>query len=133
MKQELLTHTEIVDLEDAQRRLSDWRTKYNCVRPHEALGMRTPGEVYEPSPRRYPEKIDRYEYGGEYHVIKVNSWGYVRFDKWQVYLSETMIGRYIEFRPDRDGETFCACYRNYKIAEFDTEDGHLINRSIARL
>ena len=133
IKQELLNHTTIANIEDAQNKFDIWRDKYNNVRPHEALGMKRPSEVYEPSQREYKEKIEKYEYGGEYHVIKVNSWGYVRFDKWQIYLSETMIGQYIEFRPSPDGETFVACYRNFKIAEFDTEDGQLIHRSIARL
>ncbi|MBO5953790.1 MAG: IS481 family transposase [Oscillospiraceae bacterium] len=133
MKQELLNHTTIADIEDAKYKLSAWRDKYNNIRPHEALGMKRPGEVYVPSQRQYRETIEKYEYGGEYHVIKVNSWGYVRFDKWQVYLSETMIDQYIEFRPGPDGETFVACYRNFKIAEFDTEDGQLIHRSIARM
>lgn len=133
MKQEILNHTTIADITDAQTKLSAWRDKYNNVRPHEALGMKRPGEVYVPSQREYKEKIETYEYGGEYHVIKVNSWGYVRFDKKQVYLSETMIDQYIEFRPSPDGETFVACYRNFKIAEFDTQDGHLIHRSISRV
>ena len=133
MKQELLNHTAIADIEDAKNKLSIWRDKYNNIRPHEALGMKRPAEVYEPSRREYKEKIEKYEYGGEHRVIKVNSWGYVRFDRWQVYLSETMIDQYIEFRPSPDGETFIACYRNFKIAEFDTTDGHLIHRSIARL
>lgn len=133
MKQELLNHTSIADIEDAQRKFAVWRDKYNNLRPHEALGMKRPGEVYIPSQRPYCEKIEKYEYSGAYHVIKVNSWGYVRFDKWQVYLSETMKDQYIEFRPGPTGETFVACYRNFKIAEFDTEDGQLIHRSIARL
>lgn len=133
MKQELLNHTIIADITDAQIKFSNWRDKYNNLRPHEALGMRRPGDVYTPSQREYKEIIEKFEYGGEHHVIKVNSWGYVRFDKWQIYLSETMIGRYIEFRPGPDGETFAACYRNFKIAEFDTQDGNLIHRSIARL
>lgn len=133
MKQELLNHTTIANIEDAQAKFSNWRDKYNNLRPHEALGMKRPGEVYVPSQREYREKIEKFEYGGEHHVIKVNSWGYVRFDKWQIYLSETMIGQYIEFRPSPDGETFAACYRNFKIAEFDTQDGKLIHRSIARL
>lgn len=133
MKQELLRHTTIANIEDAKAKLSVWRDKYNNLRPHEALGMRRPGEVYVPSQKEYKEKIARYEYGGEYHVIKVNSWGYVRFDSWQVYLSETMIGQYIEFRPSPDGETFSACYRNYKIAEFSTKDGSLLHRRIMRL
>ena len=133
MKQELLNHTTIANIEDAQSKLGVWRDKYNNIRPHEALGMKRPGEVYEPSQRQYIDTTQEYEYGGEYHVIKVNSWGYVRFDKWQVYLSETMIDQHIEFRPSLDGETFAACYRNFKIAEFDTDDGQLIHRSIARL
>lgn len=133
MKQELLNHTEIADIDDAREKFAVWREKYNKERPHEALGMKRPADVYEPSKREYKEKIEKFEYGGQYHVIKVNSWGYVRFDKWQIYLSETMIDQYIEFRPCADGETFIACYRNFKIAEFDTEDGHLICRSIARL
>ena len=133
IKQELLNHTTICDIADAEKKFAVWREKYNNIRPHEALNMRTPAEVYQPSQRQYPERIKRFDYGGEYHVIKVNSWGYVRFDKWQIYLSETMIDQYIEFRPSPDGKSFIACYRNYKIAEFDTEHGHLIHRSIARL
>ena len=133
MKQELLNHTSISNIDDAQVKLENWRKKYNTIRPHEALGMKTPGQVYMASTRTYPEKIQNWEYGGQYHVIKVNSWGYARFDKWQVYLSETMIGKHIEFRPSPDGETFFACYRNYKIAEFSTHNGELIHRIISRL
>ena len=133
MKQELLKHTPISDIDDAAIKLAAWKDKYNNIRPHEALGMKRPSEVYTPSQRQYSENIPKFEYGGEYHVIRVNSWGYVRFDRWQIYLSETMIDQYIEFRPSSDGESFVACYRNFKIAEFDTVDGHLIHRSISRL
>ncbi len=133
MKQELLKHTEIADIEDAEVKLSAWRDKYNNIRPHEALEMKAPKEVYAPSEREYEEKIKKWEYSGEYHVIKVNNWGYVRFAGWQVFLSETMKDQYIEFRPSDDGTSFIACYRNFKIAEFSTEDGSLLNRFIARL
>ena len=133
MKHELLSRGAIQDIGDADRKLSAWRQKYNNERPHEALGMRCPGEVYSPSLRRMPENIQPFIYGGEYHVIKVNSWGYVRYDCWSVYLSETMAGEYIEFRPNPNGESFFACYRNYRIAEFDANSGQLISRFIARL
>lgn len=133
MKQELLNHVSISNIDDAEAQFLDWREKYNNIRPHEALGMKTPGQVYIASPKAYPEQIKDWEYGGQYHVIKVNSWGYARFDKWQVYLSETMIDKYIEFRPSPDGEFFFACYRNFKIAEFNTQNGELIRRIISRL
>ena len=133
MKQELLNHISISNIDDAEVQFGDWREKYNNIRPHEALGMKTPGQVYIASPKAYPEQIKDWEYGGQYHVIKVNSWGYARFDKWQVYLSETMIDKYIEFRPSPDGEFFFACYRNFKIAKFNTQNGELIRRIISRL
>lgn len=133
MKSELLQHTVMRNIDDAEEKFALWRRRYNEQRPHEALGMRCPAEVYIPSQRSVPEVIPAFTYGGEFHVIKVNSWGYVRFDKWQAYLSETMAGEYVEFRPGPDGETFFACFRNYRIAEFDAQTGKRLNRFISRL
>ena len=133
LKQELLNHNIFTNINDADSALQNWRMKYNNIRPHEALNMKCPAEVYTPSDRTYSDAVDKYEYGGQHHIIKVNSWGYVRFDKWQVYLSETMIDEYIEFRPNPLGDSFTACYRNFKIAEFSTENGKLLNRKISRL
>lgn len=133
MKDELLKKQQFADLAASDAALQQWREKYNNIRPHQALNMKCPGQVYTPSERRLPDTIPAFTYGGEYHVIKVNSWGYVRFEKFQVYLSETMKNEYIEFRPSKDGMTFKACYRNYKIARFDTCTGKLLDRTISRL
>ncbi len=133
MKDEVLEHYTPSDIEDAERVLSAWRELYNTVRPHEALKMRCPVEVYTPSTKEYVDPVQPYEYNGANHVIKVNSWGYVRFDRWQIYLSETMIGEQIEFRHHPDGERFIACYRNFAIAEFDVHNGQCLHRSISRV
>lgn len=37
--------------------LSNFRDRYNWVRPHEALNLKTPGTVYQPSPRQRPERM----------------------------------------------------------------------------
>lgn len=133
LKSELLSQKKFENIDDANRQIQEWRTKYNHVRPHEALGMKCPGEVYVPSLKSYPEKKSVYEYSGQYHVIKVNSWGYVRFDGQRIYLSETMVNEFVEFRPNPHGDSFIVCYRNFKIAEFSSIDGKLINRKISRL
>ena len=133
MKDEVLRRRMLADIHDAELTLSAWRDTYNNERPHEALGMRRPGDVYVPSDREYCDKVKKYEYCGAYHVIKVNNWGYVRYDQWQVYLSETMRGEYIEFRPNPFAETFIACYRNFAIGEFDAHTGKLIHRKIWRI
>jgi putative transposase len=39
--------------ESEQEALDLWRQTFNYERPHETLGMRTPGEVYVTSERKY--------------------------------------------------------------------------------
>lgn len=133
MKNELLKHNQFDNLETANIYLQEWRNKYNEIRGHSALNMKCPSEVYHPSSREYTGIVKPYEYSGIYHIIKVNNWGYLRFDKWQEYLSETMIGEQIEIRPNPLGDSFIACYRNFRIAEFDANTGKRINRKIARI
>ncbi len=133
MKEEVLKQYTPIDIDDAKKVLSEWRDVYNNIRPHEALNMHCPADIYRKSERIYTDQVQPYEYSGAFHVIKVNSWGYVRFDRWQIYLSETMINEHIEFRPNSHRDSFIACYRNFVIAEFDVHTGKLIHRKISRL
>ena len=97
------------------------------------LDMFTPSDVYSKSTRRYTGEIKEYEYCGLYPVLKVNCKGYVSIDRKRLYFSETMSGEYIEFRPNPDRDTFFACFRNFRIAEFDSFSGNKLNRFICRL
>ncbi len=132
MKNELLKHNDFADLSQASAALEQWRIKYNEERPHEALGMKCPADVYIPSVRQYPNKIPPYEYSGIYHMIKVNNWGYLRFGSIRVFLSETMANTHLEVRPT-EGDLFDVCYRNFRIAQIDAVTGKLLNRRISRL
>ena len=132
MKNELIQRTSFLNLADADMRLKQWQNKYNEIRPHEALGMRRPADVYIPSERKYPVCFKEYDYSGIYRVLKVNYKGYLRFDRKEFYLSETMTGAELELRPL--GGPYCAlCYRNYQIAQIDLRTEQLLNRRISRL
>lgn len=133
MKQELLKHNTFADLADVDMHLQNWRRKYNEIRPHEALGLKAPAQVYVPSLRDYREKPDNFEYSGRYPVRKVNNWGYLRFEPVQLYLSETMANTYLEIRPRDDDNSFTVYYRNFKIAEINAASKKLLNRKISRL
>jgi transposase InsO family protein len=54
--------------------LDEFRWEHNQVRPHEALGMRTPASVWEPSLRRY-ELQPRWEYAAGAHVRRLDGDG----------------------------------------------------------
>ena len=133
MKREFLRHRNFANAAQANAQLQRWRHTYNMQRPHEALGMCCPGEVYVPSTRCLPRRIPAAQYGGQFQVVKVNSAGYIRLDDFKTYLSETMAGCPIELRPSEDGEVIIACYRNFKIAEFAARNGERLNRKISRL
>jgi len=62
----------------------------------------------------------------------VNSWGYLRFAQWQVYLSETMANTILEISESTTGDTFNIYFRNFKIAEIDAQEGKLKSRKISR-
>lgn len=133
LKDELLKHKSFDNIEQANENIQVWREKYNNIRPHESLNMLTPSDVYVKSNRHYTGIIKPYEYSGDYPVLKVNCKGYISFEFQRLYFSETFIGEYIEFRPNPLGDSFYACFRNFRIAEFDSISGKRINRSIYRL
>lgn len=128
MKAELLRES-FLDLKDAKKHFARWRWKYNEIRPHSALNMKTPASVYTPSKRLLFEPRP-YEYTG--HVCKVNNWGYLRFGPVQLFLSETMANTYLEVVPASD-DTFSVRYRNFQIALIDANAKNLIHRRIRRL
>lgn len=133
LKDELLKYNTFDNIEDANEKIQIWRKKYNNIRPHEALNMLTPSDVYVKSNREYTGKITPYQYSGDYPVLKVNCKGYISFEYQRLYFSETFIGEKIEFRPNPLGDSFFACFRNFRIAEFDSISGNRINRYIQRL
>ena len=119
------------NMEEARARLNNWRWIYNEMRPHHALGLKTPASVYEASTRPY-YKPKKYLYDEGARLIKVNNWGYLRFGPMRIYLSEAMADTYVEIRC-AENDTFSVLYRNYKIASIDAIEQKLIDRHIRRL
>lgn len=131
MKAEALRNP-LSDLSEAKRVLKDWRWKYNEVRPHSAIGMKPPASVYTASSRPYlPPKEYVYDSGAK--VVKVSSWGYLRFGPVQTYLSETMADTYLQIIFDENSDSFKICYRNYQIALWDNSQQKLVNKVIHKL
>jgi transposase InsO family protein len=55
--------------------LDAWREEYNTVRPNEAIGMKTPAELYTPSERKYEGDFDVIEYPPGFLPRKVSNNG----------------------------------------------------------
>jgi transposase InsO family protein len=65
----------IPPLAERQKWLDEFRHEYNHVRPHEALGMKTPATVWSKSVRRYVEQPPEWEYEAGTEVYRLTSEG----------------------------------------------------------
>lgn len=105
-----------------QKRLTAFREEYNQERPHESLGMKTPAEVYTPSSRAMPDKIEGYDYPQHFEVRKVSRNGGIRWHHHRVPVSQTLIEDYIGFEEIDDG-VYNVFFRELLIGRFFEELG----------
>jgi transposase InsO family protein len=91
------------DDRDVQQRAADsWRRTFNQVRPHEALGMKTPADLYVRSPRRY-RGIRLPTYPKTYAVRRVTMHGCVRYLGRTIFVSESLAGYDLAVRRSHAG------------------------------
>lgn len=97
------------DVVQQQAALDVWRTEYNRERPHEAIGMRTPAELYENSPRSYQGGELQLEYPLGFLRRRVNNKGMICLERRSVFISEALAGWDVGLQPEEDhyGLWFC--------------------------
>jgi transposase InsO family protein len=92
------------DLVLHQAALETWRNTFNHERPHEALGMRCPADLYKRSPRRYEGTPDRLEYPEGCIERKVNAAGQIKLNGWIISISSALQGWNVGLKPQEEDE-----------------------------
>jgi hypothetical protein len=105
LKADVLSGHHFEDLASVQKACDQWRTVYNCKRPHQAIDMQTPIERYAPSPRAMPTTLPPIEYGPQDIVRKVSTNGILKFQGRRLRTSTALEGHCVALRPveDKDG------------------------------
>ncbi len=75
-----------------QKAFRAFQQDYNHRRPHEALGQRTPGELYRSSPRSYPRRIPEVSYPAPFIVRRVEKTGVIHWRQTRIFISEAVGG-----------------------------------------
>ncbi len=91
------------DLAAQQRAFNRFRAEYNDERPHEALHGRTPGSLYQPSPRAYTGALPPQEYPGHFIVKKVTAAGTFRFRHRLLFIANALQQHLIGLEEVGDG------------------------------
>jgi transposase InsO family protein len=80
------------DATTQQATLDVWRNTFNEQRPHEALGMRVPRDLYQASARKFNPRPVELAYPGEYWVRKVDNNGCVKIHNTRINVSVALRG-----------------------------------------
>ncbi len=76
-----------------------WVEEYNSVRPNEAIGMRTPDEVFSPSDREYIEDFDELEYPIGFLSRKVLRGGEIALNGIRISIGSSLKGWNVGLKP----------------------------------
>jgi len=97
--------------------LDDFRYEYNHLRPHEALQMRTPASVWQPSQRPYDPHPPHWEYAIGAEVKKLGVQGKLTLDGYRWSISKALAGEWVELK--RVEERILVYYCNSLLRELD--------------
>ncbi len=102
-----------------QARFDEFIEEFNNERPHEALGMKCPGEIYTPSLRPYQGMIDP-EYPFHDRTVLVTHCGRICIKKDKINLSLSLAGQPVGLKEVGDG-IWLVSFMDYDLGYFDFE------------
>jgi transposase InsO family protein len=103
-----------------QAALDLWVKEYNMIRPHEALAMKTPDEVYVKSSRSYPGDDFEWEYPFGFEIRKLNNRGWMRVKGERFFISEALRGMLVGLEQINDFQ-YQIWLGEFPIATLDTQ------------
>lgn len=101
--------------------LSEIQREYNQRRPHEALGMRRPAELYQPSQRGYQSCPGEWEYPSGSEVKRLNAQGLLHDQGRRWFVCEALGGHRV--RIERIEGKVLVSYRHMYLREIDPRRG----------
>jgi putative transposase len=102
MHRDIARELQGVEHEERQAAFDTWKSEFNEERPHQALEMRVPAELYERSPRIWSGTPEGLDYGGM-ATRRVNKIGQISHEGARVFLSTALAGWEVGLRSRGDG------------------------------
>jgi transposase InsO family protein len=107
-------------LKGQQKKFDDFREEFNQERPHEAIDMKRPGEIYQASERKMPKRVETYDYPAHFLVRRVSRAGTIRVFRNQVFVSNTLQEDYVGLEEVADG-VYDMYFCFYQIGRYDLQ------------
>jgi len=106
-----------------QGKFDDFIEEYNNDRPHQALNMKYPGELYTPSPRPY-QGLGDVQYPFHDRTIIVTNCGRICIGKRKINLSQAFAGQTVGVTEVSE-KIWLVSFMDYDLGFFDHESGRV--------
>ena len=101
--------------------LDAWVKEYNSIRPNEAIGMKTPDELYTVSNRKYIGDYDEIDYPIGFQVRKVTKSGEIIFNSIRVTIGYALRGLQVGLKPSAEENTFDVFLADFLLGTLDMD------------
>lgn len=106
-----------------QERFDLFQREFNLERPHEALKMKTPAEIYIPSKRAYPSSLPEPDYPlHDLTALVYPNGSVVLGRKFKFSLSQTLVGQQVGLR-EEDEDLWRVTFMNLDLGFYDHKEG----------
>jgi transposase InsO family protein len=102
--------------------LRQFSTEWNHLRPHEALGLRTPAHCWRPSPRAFAPHPTPFDYGSAAVLCRVREHGQINFGGRSFTAPQSLAGEWIALE-HVEADRFVVRYRTTLIRQLDLATG----------
>jgi transposase InsO family protein len=108
-----------------QERFDAFRREFNEERPHEALEMKRPADVYQASQRRLPATLPELTYPLHDDVLMITGCGHVRLPRGRLcFVSRALAAQPVGLREEEDGR-WIVTFVNLDLGRYDPRTGAL--------
>ncbi len=105
-----------------QEMLDSFMTVFNNERPHEALSMQCPGDIYKASNKSYPKILEDYDYKTCDFTRRVQKSGVIRFNGGRrVFISDVFAEQQVGIREVEDG-VWSINFMDYELGYFSQDN-----------
>lgn len=102
-----------------QEVLNAWVDEYNSERPNEAIGMKTPDEIYKSSPRKYHGDYDTIEYPMGFLVRKVTGSGEIIINGIRITIGFSLRGLHVGLQNVPDSDKYNVFLADFLLGSID--------------
>jgi transposase InsO family protein len=109
------------NLRKQQEAFDQFVEEYNFTRPHEALDMKKPGDVYQSSARSYAPRTAQPKYSPDFIIRNVRNNGEILWHCKRIFISQALGGEQIGLSQLRDENKWEICFGNLKLGVLDNQ------------